>query len=168
MPNPQPAAPAATTRDKDRKGYVRNKRVEADTKYKHDLCVCLTSRTESITTGHLTPYFVLLPELTSISNNYLEMAQALSKCFKVPRSGVQVHDLPIHSGQDATDPVVNPVLLRLKQSKMYQCLLKALSDIDSGVRFLHGVFVYDPRNITYANRQTVTNFSKFNYLTLLT
>ena len=160
MANLLPANPP--TQDKDRQGYNRSARNLRNIVYKDDLSICLTSRTESPTHGHLTPYFVFLPELTSISQQILSMAQAQLGCFKVPRSGVLKADLPTHANLHQS---VRDVMQRLGQNTLYDGLLRGLLDIDTGVLWRHNRFIYDPGNVADNNMPSVA-WGKFSYLTL--
>ena len=157
-----PTAQPVDTPTSDRKRKERHDRDNKSDTY--DMYVCLTSRPESETTGYLTPYLVVFPELTSISETNLSMAQAVLGCFLVPRSGDQKDNLPSISNDDA---LIDPVVVRLQNSPLYRALHLGLEAITLGVLWQDNGFQFDPGAVTYANMVNVDAHGKFNCMYFL-
>ena len=153
---------AATTQDPPVHGQKRKERDEEEITHQFDMYVCLTSRTRSPTTGHLTPYFVVLPEMPRVSTRVGDMAQSTLGCFLVPQSGDKQVNLPSIS---TVDPTVNAVFTRLRATHLYSAILVALDQLGTGVVWQNNKFHFHPTQVTYAQMVPVQNVCEFNYLT---
>lgn len=155
---PAATAPPATT-DKDVGGVKRKARDVDHILYQHDMFVCITSRSESHITGHKSPFYVVLPELTSISNRIGTMAQASMGGFMLPRKP-ELRDVGLPDITVA-DALVDPVYAGIRASKEYRALHASLQQLDSGLVWYNNRFHFHPNQVDYSNMAPVTTICKY-------